>query len=210
MASTTQFRATGAVVTDTVRLLDGRTTPSSGDLVRAARAGSEQGWAALVDRHSGMLWAVARAHRLSDADAADVVQTTWMRLTEHIADLREPECVPGWLAATARRECLRRLRRRELPSDSLDTVDRQDPGPGPEDTVLRRDAHARLEVAMRRLPDRDRQLLRLLMASPAPTYAEIAAALDMPMGSIGPTRARALTRLRGELAAVGFAGPVEG
>ena len=63
-----------------------------------------------MDRFSGLVWATARAHRLSSADAADVVQTTWLRLVENLDRIREPEALGGWLATTARRECLRLLR----------------------------------------------------------------------------------------------------
>jgi RNA polymerase sigma factor (sigma-70 family) len=182
---------------------------SSGDLARAAASGRADAWEALVDRHTGRLWALARTFRLRDADAADVIQTTWLRLAESIGSLRDPECIAGWLATTARRECLHRLRSREQPSDAVHVVDRPDPGPGPEQTVIRRTERDLLLGALRRLPDRDQQLLRLLMDSPSPGYSEIAAALHMPIGSIGPTRSRALGRLRRELAAVGLTDSAE-
>src|SRR4051794_3498545 len=80
-------------------------------LVHAAAGGDEAAWNALVDRFSGLVWAVARAHRLGAADAADVSQTTWLRLVENLTRLRDPEAVGAWLASTARREALRVLRR---------------------------------------------------------------------------------------------------
>src|SRR5215210_6631372 len=76
-------------------------------LVRAAAAGNEPAWNRLVETYAGLVWAVARSHQLSEADAADVAQATWLRLVEHLDDLHEPERVGAWLATTARRECLR-------------------------------------------------------------------------------------------------------
>jgi RNA polymerase sigma factor (sigma-70 family) len=81
------------------------------DLVRAAGAGDQNAWNSLVDRYSGLVWHIARGHRLGEADANDVVQTVWLRLVESLPRLREPAAVGGWLATTARNESLRLLRR---------------------------------------------------------------------------------------------------
>src|SRR5215831_13070195 len=91
-------------------------SPSLVELVDQASAGDSDAWDELVDRFSGMVWAVARGHGLSSADAADVSQTTWLRLVEHLDRIREPERVGAWLATTARHECLRHVRawRREI------------------------------------------------------------------------------------------------
>jgi RNA polymerase sigma factor (sigma-70 family) len=168
---------------------------SPGELVRRARAGDEAAWAALTERYSGMLWAIARAYGLGPADAADVVQLAWLRLVEHIGALRRPERVGAWLAVTARREAARTLRHRgrsgELPPEAL-------PDPATPDTVLagRERLRAVLE-AIGALPGLCRQMLRLLATSP--TYAEVSAALDIPVGSVGPARARCLASLRKRL-----------
>jgi RNA polymerase sigma factor (sigma-70 family) len=84
---------------------------STRELVAAAAAGDQQAWDALVDRYASLLWSVARSYRLSAPDAADVVQTTWLRLVEHLGQIADPDRLPGWLATSARRECLRVLRR---------------------------------------------------------------------------------------------------
>lgn len=81
------------------------------ELLRRADAGDQDAWNALVDRYTNLLWGVGRAHRLSTVDAADVVQTTWLRLIENMDRIQDPERLPGWLATTARRECLAVLRR---------------------------------------------------------------------------------------------------
>lgn len=80
------------------------------ELVVRARDGDGDAWARLVERHSGLLWSIARSHGLNDADSGDVVQTTWLRLVERIDGLREPAATACWLATTARNECLRLLR----------------------------------------------------------------------------------------------------
>ena len=169
-------------------------------LIRRVAAGDERSWARLVDEYNRLLWAVTRAHRLREPDAADVVQVTWLKLLEHVDDLHDPGRAGAWLATTARRECLRALRRgatESLLGDALPETSSSEEPPGKELFLAERDEA--LWRAFNRLRPRDQALLRLLMAEPAPGYSEIAAALDMPIGSIGPTRARALERLRAQL-----------
>jgi RNA polymerase sigma factor (sigma-70 family) len=176
---------------------------SSGELatlVRVAAAGDRSSWAELVREFDGLLWAVARAHRLREADAADVVQTTWVKLLEHLGSLNDPGRVGGWLATTARRECLgvlRRAQRDVLYGD--DAPDYESPHATPDQVMLLSERDEALRQAFSRLRLSDQTLLRLALAEPRPSYEEISAALDMPMGSIGPTRARALGRLRREV-----------
>lgn len=174
-------------------------------LVECAAAGDERAWHRLVDQFGGLVWAVTRAHRLGDGDAADVVQCTWLRLVEHLGRLEEPARVGAWLATTARRECLRVLRgsARLVPyGDEL--PEPADDAPAHHATLLTRERDVTLWTAFACLCERDRALLRMLMADPAPSYEEIGAALEMPIGSIGPTRARALGRLRREVERLGL------
>jgi len=179
-------------------------------LVLASAAGDASAWEALVARFSGLVWSIVRGYRLTRADSADVFQTTWLRLVEHIDRLHAPEQVGAWLATTARRECLRaaRAHARSVPADETTLVLLGQPDDhSPEQAVLETE-QARLDTAraerlwqaLASLPPRCSQLLRVLMASPPPNYAEVAAALGMPVGSIGPTRARCLQRLRETLA----------
>jgi RNA polymerase sigma factor (sigma-70 family) len=156
-------------------------------LVARAATGEDGAWDDLVHEFGGLVWAVARAHGLRSADAADVAQATWTRLAEHLDRLDHPGRLGRWLAATARQECLRALRQGApvLPQGGdLPGADHDD---------------ATLWSAFAAHPPRERALLRMLAAHPRPSYAEIAAGLDMPIGSIGPTRARALERLRRRL-----------
>jgi RNA polymerase sigma factor (sigma-70 family) len=185
-----------------------------GELVSLAAAGDDRAWSALVDRFTPLLWGIARSYRLSSADAADVVQMTWLRLMQHLPDLRQRHLVGGWLATTARRESLaiiRRVRReepQELDDDRLtpsapsassvtDAADADAP-------ILRGERDRIIRHAVLQLPPRQQLLLRLLSADPPPNYREISKATGIPIGSIGPTRARALARLRTLLAAQGF------
>ncbi|WP_111764962.1 RNA polymerase sigma factor [Nakamurella deserti] len=170
-----------------------------GLLVTAARHGDPAAWNALVDRYNRLVWSVARSFRLSDADAADAVQLTWMRLVENLDRITEPDRIASWLGTTVRRECLQHLRRSgRLRLDGGDEFLESVPDPAPPvDAALLEDERDRaLWEAMRMLGDRCRRLLRVLMASPPPPYSAVAAALDMPMGSIGPARQRCLAQLR--------------
>src|SRR3954451_7021625 len=166
------------------------------DLVQAAAEGDQVAWDELVDRFNGLVWSVARAHRLSTVDASDVVQTTWLRLVEHLGRLQEPERVGAWLATTARRECLRTLRHsaRQLPTEEVpETVAEAQV----DSALLLEERDRALWQAFGGLSERCQTLLRILVSDPPPSYEDIGAALDMPIGSIGPTRARCLERLRG-------------
>jgi RNA polymerase sigma factor (sigma-70 family) len=169
-----------------------------GQLVRDAADGDQAAWNRLVERFNGLVWSVARGHRLDSADASDVVQTTWLRLVENLGRLQEPERVGAWLATTARRESLRTLRvsARQVPTE---TELLPDPGTDvpPAAELLASERDRALWTAFGGLSERCQVLLRLLVADPPPSYEDIGAALDMPIGSIGPTRQRCLERLRG-------------
>ncbi|WP_433051195.1 RNA polymerase sigma factor [Dactylosporangium sp. CS-033363] len=182
----------------------------TGALVTAAAHGDRAAWTALVDRFGRLVWAVARAHQLERADAEEVYQMTWLRLTEHIDRLKQPERVAAWLATTARNESLMVIRaggRLTVTSDPW-LLDRGTEESSPERALLDAEDAAddarrirRVWAAFERLPDRCQQLLRLLVTAPRPSYAEIGALLGIPVGSIGPNRARCLDRLRAQVAA---------
>lgn len=185
----------------------GSTDASAGDLVRAAAAGHPDAWQGLVDRFGGLVWSIARANGLGRVDAADVVQTVWLRLVDNLHRLREPDRVGGWLASTARHESIRvsRQRQRTVPTDDPAVLDRIDgPHDDPAGGMLRRERDAALWELVADLPDRGQDVLALLMADPAPTYAEVATGLGIPVGSIGPTRQRCLRTLRVRAAVVGI------
>jgi RNA polymerase sigma factor (sigma-70 family) len=169
------------------------------DLVQRASKGDQSAWDSLVDAYANLLWSVARAHRLNAHDAADAVQTAWLKLLDNLDKIREPEHLGAWLSTTTRRECLRILRRngRDIVPAEEALGDAPDPTIPPLDTaLLTAERDAQLWALFDGLPDGCRRLLRVLMSPQEPSYADVAAALDMPIGSIGPTRARCLERLR--------------
>ena len=172
-------------------------------VVGQALDGESEAWDALVNQYSGLVWAAVRGLGLGRADAADVCQTAWLRLAEHLGRLRAPEAVGGWLITTARNEAQRVLRRHQVQTHTVSlraatTIAWQPPDA--EEEILCAEEEAELWQAFEELPPPCRSLLRMLIADPPPSYAEVSAALEMPVGSIGPKRARCLARLRTRLA----------
>ena len=179
-------------------------------LVEQARAGSTAAWDELVARYAPLVTAVVHRYRLQASDVQDVAQTVWLRLVEHLDDIRNPQALPGWIATTVRNECLRVVRstRRTqafdplLPSDDGPPfrLDLADEAVQVDDCVVNlmtdADRRASLRLAFAELPDTQRRLLVLLMADPPLTYAEVSERARMPIGSIGPLRGRALERIR--------------
>lgn len=168
-------------------------------LMRRIGDGAPGAWDELVERFSPMLWSIAAGHRLSAADSADVVATTWLLLVENVDKLARPERVGAWLRTVAGNECHRAYRHshRQIPvGDELPEPVAEGPEPIADVMVAERDAI--LREAMARLRSRDQELL-WLTALPDVTYREIAAELELPIGSIGPTRGRCLQRLVREL-----------
>jgi RNA polymerase sigma factor (sigma-70 family) len=176
-------------------------------LLGRAREGDQRAWDDLVDRFAGLVWGIARAYRLDQAAAADVSQTVWLRVVENLDRIREPEAFAGWLATAARRESLRAVRAagRELPRDDVAEADLADVAtvdPTPDAVVERQAQRDLVWQALAQLSHRCQLLLRALAGSPDASYADVAAALGLPIGSIGPTRGRCLQHLRRELARV--------
>ncbi len=150
-----------------------------------------------VARHDRRLRAVARSYGLTGWDVDDVVQSTWLQYLEHGDALREPAALGAWLETTARRLCLRLLQRhmREQLTDDCD-LGSASAERGPEHAALARERRITVSRAIRALPDRQRRLIALLVGRPDLSYEEVGRRLSMPIGSIGPTRARCLNRLR--------------
>ncbi|HKS99462.1 MAG TPA: sigma-70 family RNA polymerase sigma factor [Rugosimonospora sp.] len=169
-------------------------------LLRSAAAGDQGAWDAIVARYAALVWTVARGFRLSAADAADVSQATWLRLVERLDQVRDPEALGAWLATTARREALNLLRkRRDLPVAEVDVNTdggAEDEQAAPWRRLVTADRDNELWQAFTRLPARCQEILRLLVIDPAESYAAAAAALAVPIGSLGPTRSRCLASLR--------------
>jgi len=168
-------------------------------LVRGAADGDRQAWERLVDQYARLIWSITAEFKLAESDAADVAQTTWLRLLEHIDRIEYPDRVGSWLAATARNECLRSLAARKrvvLAHDDEVLNGVVASSPEVDERILADERDQIVRDALSHLPRRWQRLLELLMADPPASYADISSELDLPVGSIGPTRGRCLDRLR--------------
>lgn len=167
-------------------------------LVEAAREGSTEAINALVTEHTSLLWHVARAAGLSQSDAEDVVQSTWLSLVSHLDRVHTPASLTAWLVTTTKREAwrVRDERRRDWPAGEEWFTAIPDSGAGAEERVIVEDQQRELWAAFSGLPDRCRELLRIVAFVPRPDYDAVAARLGMPRGSVGPTRSRCLEKLR--------------
>jgi RNA polymerase sigma factor (sigma-70 family) len=171
-----------------------------------AQAGDDGAREKLVRAFEALVWWTVRSFRLSEADAEDAVQNTWLRMVEHLGDLRDPERVGAWLATVARRECLQVMRTGRREVVGLDTqAERADERePQPERAAVESSMNDLLWQHVNRLPAPARALLVTLSSSNAPGYAEFARTNNMPIGSIGPTRMRSLRKLRTQLEGSGL------
>ena len=174
-------------------------------------AGDQRAWDEIVERFAPLVWGICMRHRLSPADADDVGQSVWLGLLEHLQTIREPAALPGWIATTTRRECLRlhdeaqpaaRCRwRARTADDDLGA----DPTAVPVDEgLLIEELRAAVRAAFARLAPHCRRLLALLVSDPPLPYVRIAEILDVPVGGLGPTRARCLEKLRRSEALAAF------
>lgn len=176
-----------------------RDDPLVASLVVRATGGDQRAWDEIVERYAPLVYGICTRYRLGRHDTEDVGQTVWLLLVEHLGKLREPAALPGWLATTAARECLRVVtaanrpeRRGTWHDDSQQFVDHT----AIDEEILMAERNAILRAAFAELPPRCQELLSMLMNDPPHSYAQIHAALGIPIGSIGPQRARCLERLR--------------
>lgn len=170
------------------------------DLVLRARKGDSDAWDALVERFAPLIWSICRRYSMGRADADDVGQYVWLQLVDQLEAVHDPAALPGWLATTTQRECLRVLRaarRYDLTSSPEDNPVSPDQADALiEEEILAAELNAALRAAFADLPARCQQLLSMLLSDPPLSYTEISATLSVPIGSIGPQRGRCLERLR--------------
>lgn len=176
-----------------------RDDPTVVSLVARAADGDQAAWDAIVERYAPLVWAICLRHELDRQSIDDIGQSVWLLLVENIGRLREPAALPGWIATTTRRECLRALRAsgrhgievptpfEEQPPDDSAEIDKE---------IIQAELHAALRTAFAELSAGCRELLSMMISDPPRGYASISATLGMPIGSIGPTRARCLAKLR--------------
>jgi RNA polymerase sigma factor (sigma-70 family) len=167
------------------------------DLAQAALAGDQAAWDQLVARLQKVAWRAIAGFDLSPEDRKDAFAGTFFRLYERLGTIREPAKLPGWVATTARNEVLTllRARRRDLPmpleDEHLPPIE-----PEPAGRLLQLELTEALHRGLAQLSASCQQLLQLLTLDPPLSYAEVGELLDLPHGSIGPTRQRCLDRLR--------------
>ena len=168
-------------------------------LVSAAIQGDETAWNDLVDRYSPLLVSVLRQCRLSTSEVEDVAQIVWLRLVENLERVRDVQALPKWIITTGRREAWRhaatgqrvQLRDPATVESTVTTTEGE-----PDEDLLRAERHNALLAGLAELGQRDRTLLLMLIEDPAPSYAEISRRTGIAVGGIGPTRSRALDKLR--------------
>jgi RNA polymerase sigma factor (sigma-70 family) len=167
--------------------------------VTHAAGGDPVAWEEIVERYAPLVWSICQRFQLSGREIEDVAQNVWPLLVEHYGRLRDPAALPGWLATTTHRECLRVVtaaRRSERAETKLDEAPQFAGDTAIEEEILAAERNAALRAAFAELPPRCQKMLGMLMADPPSSYAEISAALNIPVGSVGPQRARCLDRLR--------------
>lgn len=177
-------------------------------LVTRACGGDSAAWEEIVERYAPLVWSICARFSLSKQDGQDVAQNVWMLLVEHLGELRQPAALPGWLAKTTHRECLRVVttaRKTERLGTGLDDSEQfVDPTIIIDEEILMAEQSAALRAAFAELPPRCQQLLGMLTSDPPYSYLEISAKLQIAVGSIGPQRARCLERMRKSGALAGF------
>ena len=184
-----------------------RDDPSVVALVERAADSDQDAWDEIVDRYAPLVWSICNRYRLSNHDREDVGQNVWLLLVEQLGKLREPAALPGWLATTTARECLRVVtasRKSQRLGTQLDEAAQFVDDTMIDEEVLMAERNAALRAAFAELPLRCQRLLGMLLSDPPHSYAEISTTLDIPVGSIGPRRARCLERLRRSSALMAF------
>lgn len=176
------------------------------EVVARAIEGDQQAWANLVKRYESLITSIVRRYRLPAEDAVDVGQTVWLKLVQHLPRLRSPLALPGWISITASRVCLGIIAdgRRTVLMDPMvlaepdarhHVVNNAKQHVDLDDTLVKLENARALRDGLAELTDPQRDLLTLLVAEPPLSYAQISARLGVPIGSIGPNRARYLKRL---------------
>ena len=184
-----------------------RDDPTVVALVTRAAASDQGAWDEIVDRYAPLVWSICTGFRLSTHDVEDVAQNVWLLLVGQLGTLREPAALPGWLATTTRRECLRVVtaaRRSERLGTELDEAAQFVADTVVDEEILAAERNAALRAAFAELPPRCQQLLSMLLSDPPRSYGTISTTLDIPIGSIGPQRARCLERMRKSSALAGL------
>lgn len=189
------------MTTATISDISTDATDSVADLLHRISNGDPAAWDEILRRYGKLVSTTVRSFRLQEADALDAMQMTWLRLTENADRVQFPERLGGWLATTARRECLHILRdvKRGPQRTEVTPENVSDPSVGPEQRAIDLDTTRTLRKLINELSPRRRSLIRMLFTDDPSSYDKIARITGIPLGGIGPTRARALRQLRDKL-----------
>jgi RNA polymerase sigma factor (sigma-70 family) len=179
---------------------------SDTDLVNACRNGERAAWERLVRRYERLIYTIPRRAGLDEHAAADVFQTVFTKLLENIEKLKQPDRIQAWLVTTARHETLQILARHRKRGNTIsvedddDAMEIRDDSPLPDELLISLENEHRIHQALSKLDDRSREFLTELFLRDEPlTYDALAAKFGISVGSIGPTRARCLSKLRAHL-----------
>lgn len=170
-------------------------------LFDAYRGGEESKVEELIELLTPILWHTVRGQRLDRQSAEDVLQVTWMTLLRHAESIKDSRAVLQWLIVTSRRQAWQ-VMRRQSKVELRESTEESIPVPRsehPDEVIAIDDDRERLWAHIGQLSEKCRHLLRVIAFADKPDYAEIAQALGMPVGSIGPTRGRCLAKLRAQL-----------
>jgi RNA polymerase sigma factor (sigma-70 family) len=176
-----------------------RDDPTVVALVHRAAGGDPTAWEEIVERYAPLVWSICARFQLSNHDREDVAQNVWLLLVEQLGKLRVAAALPGWLATTTQRECLRVVmaaRKSERLGTGLDDALQFVDNTIIDEEILMAERNAALRAAFAELAPKCQRLLAMLTSDPPSSYAVISATLEIPVGSIGPQRARCLERLR--------------
>jgi RNA polymerase sigma factor (sigma-70 family) len=189
------------MTTATVNCVPADAAESAADLLLGISNGDPAAWDEILRRYGKLVHTTVRSFRLQEADALDAMQMTWLRLTENADQVQLPERLGGWLATTARRECLHIIRKIKLGPNHTDVAPEtvSDRSAGPEQRAIDAGTTRTLRELIDELSPLRRTLIRMLFADEPCSYDEIARITGIPLGGIGPTRARALRQLRDKL-----------
>ena len=173
-------------------------------LVLACRRGDQHAWERLIRRYQRLIYAIPLRAGLDEDHAAEIFQDVFTTLFQKLNDIEEPEKLHAWLVTTTRRKTLHEISKAHVRQQSHVNTDDppnvatliKDDSPLPDEQLLILEEQHRIRIALSSLDERCRTLLEMLFySSEPPSYADIAAALGVPEGSIGPTRARCLAKL---------------
>lgn len=174
-------------------------------ILSKAQLGDPDAWRLLVDTYSGVVWAVLRSLRVQEPDRSDIYQSVFLKLTTHIGTIREPLALPGWLATVTRRQCIDMFRKQDRqPTPSEATADVEANEPLPEEQIIVDDERVAVMRSFRRLDEKCQRLLSLMFFGMEHSYSAISEIVEIPVGSIGPSRQRCLEKLSkmGEVASL--------